>query len=388
MPQESNSIPAAATPAAPSQPKQTNSTLADAALTAAVGPRQPNKPEDVKTVQRLLRTIYPSRGLNESGVYDAKTLDAVGTFERFYFNGDAHPFEPDGDSFLSLRGAAIVVADIMNPVLTHDMYELAAHMVPGGAKKLVKGRARSSNDIVPIRVYLPSILKELNNRGLGDIDMLMMALATIRAETGTFTPADEQMYGGRWDKKTGKYHPGNTSMVKDPSDPTGKKETRTPLTHPYDVYDKKNGNKGFIKDGSGDVVYDGERYRGRGFIQLTGRDNYEKIGKKIGKDLVNDPDEALNADTAAAILAEYLKNKEADIRYALKWGDLTSARKKVNAAAYGLDEFKAAFNAGRQLLHMSVIRLVKDPDAKKKKAPAKHPVHPKVPAPTKHSGAH
>ena len=199
MPQPS-ATPAAATPTAPvgaGQPKPTGPALADAALTAAVGPRQPNKPEDVKTVQRLLGTIYPSRGLTESGVYDAKTVDAVGTFERFYFNGDAHPFEPDGDSFLSLRAAAIVVADIMNPVLTHGMYELAAHMVPGGAKKLVKGRARSSDDAVPIRIYLPSILKELNKRGLGDIDMLMMALATIRAETGTFTPADEPMYGGR-----------------------------------------------------------------------------------------------------------------------------------------------------------------------------------------------
>jgi hypothetical protein len=168
MPQQPSPTPVAAAPGAPvgaGQPKQTNPTLADATLTAAVGPGQPNKTEDVKTVQRLLSTLYKSRGITESGVYDAKTQDAVGMFERFYFNGDAHPFEPDNDSFACLKSSAIVVADIMNPILSHDIYQLAASMVPGGVGKLVKGRARPANGgDGPIRKYLPSILKELNRR--------------------------------------------------------------------------------------------------------------------------------------------------------------------------------------------------------------------------------
>lgn len=35
---------------------------------------------------------------------------------------------------------------------------------------------------------------------------------------------------------------------------------------------------------------DGSKYRGRGFLQLTGKYNYDKIGKMLDLDLVNNPD--------------------------------------------------------------------------------------------------
>lgn len=41
---------------------------------------------------------------------------------------------------------------------------------------------------------------------------------------------------------------------------------------------------------------------GRGFVQLTWRHNYEKAGKKLGIDLVNDPSLALQSSIAAHIL--------------------------------------------------------------------------------------
>ena len=34
---------------------------------------------------------------------------------------------------------------------------------------------------------------------------------------------------------------------------------------------------------------DGVKFKGRGLIQLTGRANYEAMSKKVGKDLVNNP---------------------------------------------------------------------------------------------------
>lgn len=47
---------------------------------------------------------------------------------------------------------------------------------------------------------------------------------------------------------------------------------------------------------------DGFRYRGRGFVQLTGRRNYKFAGGKLGIDLIGRPDDALGTVIAAEIL--------------------------------------------------------------------------------------
>jgi predicted chitinase len=47
---------------------------------------------------------------------------------------------------------------------------------------------------------------------------------------------------------------------------------------------------------------DGARYHGRGYVQLTGRGNYRKMGKKLNIDLEGNPDLALDADVAEEIM--------------------------------------------------------------------------------------
>jgi hypothetical protein len=49
---------------------------------------------------------------------------------------------------------------------------------------------------------------------------------------------------------------------------------------------------------------DGYKYRGRGFVQLTGRANYAKAGAKVGFDLINEPDLALDFAVARKIMRE------------------------------------------------------------------------------------
>jgi hypothetical protein len=49
---------------------------------------------------------------------------------------------------------------------------------------------------------------------------------------------------------------------------------------------------------------DGYRFRGRGFVQLTGRANYVKAGKKLGLNLMDGPDAALSPMIAARILVQ------------------------------------------------------------------------------------
>lgn len=48
---------------------------------------------------------------------------------------------------------------------------------------------------------------------------------------------------------------------------------------------------------------DGYRYRGRGFVQITGRANYEKFGPLVGVDLIDNPDAALAEDIAYRVLS-------------------------------------------------------------------------------------
>ncbi len=53
---------------------------------------------------------------------------------------------------------------------------------------------------------------------------------------------------------------------------------------------------GNTKDG------DGFKYRGRGYVQLTGRRNYALAGTKLGINLLDHPDKALEAEVAARII--------------------------------------------------------------------------------------
>ena len=55
---------------------------------------------------------------------------------------------------------------------------------------------------------------------------------------------------------------------------------------------------------------DGYKYRGRGFIQLTGRANYTRYATLIGRlDVVENPDLALQPDLSAALTVAYIKDR-------------------------------------------------------------------------------
>ena len=69
------------------------------------------------------------------------------------------------------------------------------------------------------------------------------------------------------------------------------------------VYANRNGNR---SRQSGD----GFRFRGRGYLQLTGRANYRIAGRRIGVDLEADPEKAAEPSTAWLIAATYLANRK------------------------------------------------------------------------------
>ena len=62
----------------------------------------------------------------------------------------------------------------------------------------------------------------------------------------------------------------------------------------------------------GDFVYGdmgGYKYRGRGFIQLTGKANYSKYAQRLGVDLVGNPDLALDPSIASRITLAYMQDR-------------------------------------------------------------------------------
>lgn len=78
---------------------------------------------------------------------------------------------------------------------------------------------------------------------------------------------------------------------------------------------------------------DGARFAGRGYVQLTGRTNYEKAGAALGHDLVGNPDLAMRPDIAAAIMAKGMANG---------WFTGKKLADYLPASVATLEQFKAA----------------------------------------------
>lgn len=86
---------------------------------------------------------------------------------------------------------------------------------------------------------------------------------------------------------------------------------------------------------------DGYKFRGRGAIQLTGKDNYAAAGKDLGLDLVNNPELAKDPDNAGKIAAWYWKKNK--LGEAAKSGDVTAVTKKINGGTNGLADRKEKY---------------------------------------------
>ena len=88
---------------------------------------------------------------------------------------------------------------------------------------------------------------------------------------------------------------------------------------------------------------DGERYKGRGFIQLTGRDNYTRAGKALNLPLADNPALAARPDVAAMVAVWYWKNRVAS--KVKNFHNTKQVTRAINPAAKGLqsrqDQFKA-----------------------------------------------
>lgn len=87
---------------------------------------------------------------------------------------------------------------------------------------------------------------------------------------------------------------------------------------------------------------DGWKYRGRGFIQITGKNNYLLLSKDTRIDYLNNPDLLLN-ESDALISALWFWQKNNLNKYA-DAGDVIGATKVINGGTNGLDDRKKKYN--------------------------------------------
>jgi len=93
---------------------------------------------------------------------------------------------------------------------------------------------------------------------------------------------------------------------------------------------------------------DGERYKGRGYIQVTGRHNYTEAGRALGLDLVNNPELAAQPENAARIAAWYWESR--GINAAADAGDFTRVTRLINGGTNGLADRQAYYERARAAL--------------------------------------
>lgn len=114
----------------------------------------------------------------------------------------------------------------------------------------------------PARDSFPRILAECKKQGVTDKSQIAYILATTVHESGAGAFMEEFASGDAYQGRTdlGNTHPG-----------------------------------------------DGRRYKGRGYVQITGRNNYSNWSRKLGIDLVGNPSLAEKPEIAAQILVQGMK---------------------------------------------------------------------------------
>jgi putative chitinase len=101
--------------------------------------------------------------------------------------------------------------------------------------------------------------------------------------------------------------------------------------------------------GNGDVASsDGWNYRGRGFIQLTGKENYTKFAKAIGKSLQETVKYLETAPGALESAAWYWNSR--NINAKADADDITAVTQLVNGGTIGLEDRKHKLELAKSCL--------------------------------------
>lgn len=81
---------------------------------------------------------------------------------------------------------------------------------------------------------------------------------------------------------------------------------------------------------------DGQRYKGRGLIQITGRDNYKRCGKALGLDLIANPELLEKPDYAVASACWYWHSHR--LNDLADFGEFETITRRINGGLNGYQD--------------------------------------------------
>ena len=265
---------------------------------------------DVKKLQEKL-------GVEAIGKFGPKTEAAVKAWQK------ANGLKEDGivgdATWSKLFGESKPVAE----VIKEDV------VIPsGGPLNLEKLKGHIPDAVI---AQIPETAKKFN---ITNNLRLAHFLSQCGHESGNFKAVSENLnYSADGLKKIfGKYFPGNLN----------ESYARQPEKIAARVYASRMGNG---DEASGE----GFKFRGRGYLQTTGKSNYIQLGKFLGEDLVSNPDLVATKYPLASAAFFFESNKLWSI--CDKGADdatVTAVTKRVNGGVIGLNhrlqEFKKFFN--------------------------------------------
>jgi putative chitinase len=256
--------------------------------------------EDVKKLQTLL-------GLNPDGIFGNGTSLAVKGWQS------THGLTPDGIVGNGTWGKMFNEGTTPSVVITEP-----APVANVGGLKLERLKGHIPDAVIAL---IPDTAEKFQiNTPL----RLAHFLAQCGHESGGFRAVQENLnYSADGLKKIfPKYFPGNLS----------ESYARQPQKIAARVYGGRMGN-------GVEATGEGFKFRGRGYIQLTGKDNYTAFGKAINEDVLSNPD--LVSSKYALLSAAWFFSKNGLHKMADAGATdvvVTNITKRVNGGTIGLSD--------------------------------------------------
>jgi predicted chitinase len=248
--------------------------------------------------------------------------------KKFFDGRDARQAALDQKADAAAADAAPGGKDYLSPI--QSLKDFKGGMAQPGAQTQTPGGSTVPGSAPPamkqdIKQNMELIKASLAKQGITDPKMIAATLGNVMKETGGKNISENMNYGGTSNKRIRTIFGSRAAGKTDAELDAIKSDPRQMGEMMYGSGTKMGQQMGNLEPG------DGWKYRGRGFIQLTGKSNYAAASKAIFGDdrLVKNPDLLDNPQVAADVSAWYMKKGQAGM--AKKLGIDTSNMSQADA---------------------------------------------------------